>query len=248
MRRKMFVMPLAAAMVLSAVPAFASEGTSSAAEETVEETSEASSTEESESEGVGDVLANLEGTYEELFPVIADAKYEAFWHGLCAQYGDEENAQLYSDMLKGSTTALIYGAEAVDTYAENPDDTAFDCYFLHGVAQFTVEGNTITGTDADGEEVFSHTYTYVGDAEDGSFAIYKSDDENSGDFTYFAFAADTPDTTYHIEFRYGYTEYKINSFYDGDYAYWMASGIKTDASEDVISDCVELFCSENLAE
>lgn len=47
---------------------------------------------------------------------------------------------------------------------------------------------------------------------------------------------------------YGYTEYKINSFYDGDYAYWMASGIKTDASEDVISDCVELFCSENLAE
>ena len=158
MRRKMFVMPLAAAMVLSAVPAFASEGTSSA-EETVEETSEASSAEESESEGVGDVLANLEGTYEELFPVIADAKYDDLWLGFCAQYGDEENAQLYSDMLKGSTTALIYGAEAVDTYAENPDDTAFDCYFLHGVAQFTVEGNTITGTDADGEEVFSHTYS-----------------------------------------------------------------------------------------
>ena len=129
MRRKMFVMPLAAAMVLSAVPAFASEGTSSA-EETVEETSEASSTEESESEGVGDVLANLEGTYEELFPVIADAKYDDLWLGFCAQYGDEENAQLYSDMLKGSTTALIYGAEAVDTYAENPDDTAFDCYFF----------------------------------------------------------------------------------------------------------------------
>lgn len=107
MRRKMFVMPLAAAMVLSAVPAFASEGTSSAAEETVEETSEASSTEESESEGVGDVLANLEGTYEELFPVIADAKYDDLWLGFCAQCGDEENAQLYSDMLKGSTTALI---------------------------------------------------------------------------------------------------------------------------------------------
>ena len=94
--------------------------------------------------GGGDVLANLEGTYEELFPVIADAKYDDLWLGFCAQYGDEENAQLYSDMLKGSTTALIYGAEAVDTYAENPDDTAFDCYFLHGVAQFTVEGNTIT--------------------------------------------------------------------------------------------------------
>ena len=77
----MFVMPLAAAMVLSAVPAFASEGTSSAAEETVEETSEASSAEESESEGVGDVLANLEGTYEELFPVIADAKYDDLWLG-----------------------------------------------------------------------------------------------------------------------------------------------------------------------
>ena len=166
-------MPLAAAMVLSAVPAFASEGTSSA-EETVEETSEASSAEESESEGVGDVLANLEGTYEELFPVIADAKYDDLWLGFCAQYGDEENAQLYSDMLKGSTTALIYGAEAVDTYAENPDDTAFDCYFLHGVAQFTVEGNTITGTDADGEEVFSHTYTYVGDAEDGSLQFIRA--------------------------------------------------------------------------
>ena len=45
MRRKMFVMPLAAAMVLSAVPAFASEGTSSAAEETVEEAEEAETSE-----------------------------------------------------------------------------------------------------------------------------------------------------------------------------------------------------------
>ena len=44
MRRKMFVMPLAAAMVLSAVPAFASEGTSSA-EETVEEAEEAETSE-----------------------------------------------------------------------------------------------------------------------------------------------------------------------------------------------------------
>ena len=48
----------------------------------------------------------VEGTYEELFPVIADAKYDDLWLGFCAQYGDEENAQLYSDMLKGSTTAF----------------------------------------------------------------------------------------------------------------------------------------------
>ena len=35
---------------------------------------------------------------------------------------------------------------------------SFNCYFLGGVDKFVMDGHTITGLDAQGQEVFSHTY------------------------------------------------------------------------------------------
>ena len=37
---------------------------------------------------------------------------------------------------------------------------------------------------------------------ENSFLFYQSEDADSGEFTYFAFAPDTMETTYHLEFRY----------------------------------------------
>ena len=71
--------------------------------------------------------------------------------------------------------------------------------------------------------------------------IYESDDADSGEFTYFCMAPDTMATTWHIEFRYG-------SDLDALKQYWLASGISVDYTADDVSNCIELFCTENLSE
>lgn len=57
--------------------------------------------------------------------------------------------------------------------------------------------------DEEGNDVFSHSYHYVGMEETRGLYIYESDDADSGEFTYFCIAPDTMKTTWHIEFRYG---------------------------------------------
>ena len=70
----------------------------------------------------------------------------------------EDNAESATDMLLGMCMAEPYGEEAVEKYAADPDSTAFNCYFLGGVEKFVMSGDTITGLDAQGQEVFAHTY------------------------------------------------------------------------------------------
>ncbi|MDD2958338.1 MAG: hypothetical protein PHE06_05020 [Lachnospiraceae bacterium] len=196
------------------------------------------------------LLADLKGTYEELFKVNLDEKYAQMWIDHCAAVIGEEDAQAAADMLRASISGEIYGQEAVDAYTANPDSTAFDCYFIQDVAQFTFDGNQISGTDADGKEVFSHTYSYVGMDETSGFgfAEFKSDDADAGEFTYILLAPDTPATTYHIEFRYGSDLDALTQLYTGDYAYWMAAGILADADDEMVEAGINLFCTENLAE
>ena len=79
---------------------------------------------------------------------------------------------------------------------------AFNCYFLGGIDKFVMDGHTITGLDEQGQEVFSHTYQLLDEENENGFIFYQSEDENSGEFTYFAFSPDTMETTYHLEFRY----------------------------------------------
>ena len=80
------------------------------------------------------------------------------------------------------------------------------------------------------------------------FSKFESDDEDSGEYTYFFFRGDTPETTWHTEFRYG-SDAKALLFMDtGAYAYWMAAGIPTNYDDDMVKNAIHLFCTENLSE
>lgn len=140
----------------------------------------------------------------------------------------------------------IYGEEAVSRYAEYPDETAYDCGFTSELSTLTVDGMTISGKDSTGNELFSHTYHYIGMEDVRGLYEYESDDANSGEFTYFYFAPDTPQETYHIEFRYGSDKEELDMYDTGRYAYWLPSGISTGYDQKMVEDCIQLFCAENL--
>jgi hypothetical protein len=76
--------------------------------------------------------------------------------------------------------------------------------------------------------------------------VYKTDDKNAGEFTYFLLCPDTPDATYHIEFRYGSDLNALLKVMDGSYAYWLAAGIPINSSEEFVKSCIALFVEENL--
>ena len=147
-------------------------------------------------------------------------------------------------MLSGT----IYGEEAVEAYKDG--DGVYDCSFKEGVNKLEFNGSdsVIKGYDSEGKEIFSHTYHYVGIEEVRGLYEFKSDDADSGEFTYFCIAPDTNDTTYHIELRYGSDLEALGKYDEGDYAYWLGSGISTDYDQTMVENCIELFCKENLSE
>ena len=192
------------------------------------------------------LLLDLKGTYEELWPVVLADEYQPYWLEVSTGIVGEENAQSAVDMMQGMVTATIYGEEAAEAYKDGGG--AYDCSFLQGVAQFEFDGTAIKGYDESGNEVFSHTYHYVGMEEIRGLYEYESDDKDSGEFTYFCLAPDTSETTYHIEFRYGSNLEDLGKYDDGPYAYWLASGISVDWDEEMAKNSIELFCTENLSE
>lgn len=145
-----------------------------------------------------DYLTTISGTYVELFPELSKADYRSIWHDATAPLVGEDNADAATDKLLGMCTAKIYGADAAEKYAADPDSMAFDCYFLGGVSKFVMDGHKITGLDTQGKKVFSHTYRKLDKENENGFIFYQSEDENSGEFTYFAFSPDTMATTYHL--------------------------------------------------
>ena len=52
----------------------------------------------------------------------------------------------------------------------------------------------------------------------------------------------------HIELRYGSDLEALGKYDEGDYAYWLGSGISTDYDQTMVENCIELFCKENLSE
>ena len=194
-----------------------------------------------------DYLTTISGTYVELFPELAKDKYRELWYEAAAPMVGEENAPAATDMLLGMCMAEIYGDEAAQAYAADPDSMAFDCYFLGGVDKFVMDGHTITGLDADGKQVFSHTYKLMDMENENGFIFYQSEDKDSGQFTYFAFSPDTMETTYHLEFRYAENTDDLQSWFEGSYAYWNAAGIAEDYSQETMKNCINLFAEENLA-
>lgn len=149
-----------------------------------------------------DYLTGIGGTYVELFPELSKSEYRNIWIDATAPLVGAENAEATTDLLLGMCMAEPYGPEAAEKYEADPDSMAFNCYFLGGIDKFVMDGHTITGLDAQGQEVFSHTYKLLDEENENGFIFYQSEDENSGEFTYFAFSPDTMETTYHLEFRY----------------------------------------------
>ena len=169
--------------------------------------------------------------------------------GVFTKYISDGSYQMIADMMRASTTAEIYGPEAVEAYAADPESMRFDCYFTEGVSRFVFDGNTVTGLDEAGNEVFSHSYTYVQELPEAiSCYAYKTDDADAGEFTYICLSPDTPATTWHIEFRYGDDLEALGQMYEGKYAFWQAAGMLEDADEEMIDNCIELFCTENASE
>ncbi len=210
--------------------------------------SEDTSSEDENEAAAKQLMMDLTGTYQELWPVILDAEYEQTWLDDCAALVGEDNAQAAFDKLSSMVTGELYGEDAVTAYADG--NGVYDCAFTQDVKTFEFDGatSTIKGYDADGNELFSHTYHYVGMEEIRGLYEYESDDADSGEFTYFCMAPDTNTTTYHIEFRYGSDLTALGQYDAGDYAYWLASGISTDYDQTMIENCIELFCTENLSE
>ena len=80
------------------------------------------------------------------------------------------------------------------------------------------------------------------------FLFYESEDADSGMFTYFAFSPDTPESTYHLEFRYAEDLSDLQSWFEGNYAYWNAAAIAVDYDQETMKNVIELFVTENLTE
>lgn len=194
------------------------------------------------------LLVDLTGRHQELWPVILDSTYESLWLDNCKALVGEENAQAAYEKLASMVTGTIYGEAAVKAYADGGG--VYDCSFTEGLSTLEFDGttSTIKGYDAARKELFSHTYHYIGMEEVRGLYEYESDDTNSGEFTYFCIAPDTSATTYHIEFRYGSDLNMLGQYSEGNYAYWLASGISTDYDQKMIENCIELFCTENLSE
>ena len=197
------------------------------------------------------LLDAVKGTYEPLFPVITDAKYDEIWLAPCVEALGEENGPMAAELLKAACNGTLYGQEAVDAFGDGSNGAQFDCLFINGVSTITFDGAAISGADENGNTVFSHAYAYAGQLSLGGMMegyLYETADENAGEFKYFYMMPDTPATTYHLEFRYGSNIDDLAKYNEGPYAYWLAAGFPVDADEEMIHNVITLFCEENLAE
>jgi hypothetical protein len=255
-RRKFASLFLALALVLSLLDGCGNTSNSTSETQqpasTVTDESAASVDTEQESEvdenqaAAEQLLLDLEGTYQELWPVVLADEYHQVWLDASAELVGEGNAEAAVEKMTSMVTGTVTGEEAVEAYKDG--NMAYCCDFLQNVEQFTFDGTTISGVDASGNELFSHSYHYVGMEEIRGLYIYESDDADSGEFTYFCMAPDTMETTQHIEFRYGSDLDALGQYDAGDYAYWLASGISVDYTEEDVQNCITLFCTENLSE
>lgn len=197
-----------------------------------------------------ELLENIKGTYEPLFPVITKPEYDQLWLDPCMAIVGEEAAPQAAEMLKAACNGTIYGQEAIEAFGDGSNGAQFDCLFIGGVSTITFDGATISGADESGNQVFSHEYAYTGKLVLGGMMegyLYETADENAGEFKYFYMMPDTPATTFHLEFRYGSNVDDLTKYNEGPYAYWLAAGFPVDADEEMIKNVITLFCEENLA-
>ena len=196
-------------------------------------------------------FTSVQGTYDELFAVINQDKYNQKWIDAVKAAGvkDEDiDATVYT--LKNSCVGTVYGEVAVAKYS-SAAEYQFDCFFINGVKKITFNGSRIYGTDAKASKVFDHEYFVAGDFSIAGMmngTLYETKDADAGEFKYFFMLPDTPATTYHTEFRYGSDKEALSKYNEGPYAYWLAAGIQENADEATITNVIKLFCDESFAE
>ena len=197
------------------------------------------------------LLEDVSGTYDALFPVITSPDYDQIWLDSCAAVLGDEAAPAAVEALKAACNGTIYGQDAIDAYGDGSNGAQFDCLFINGPAQIMFEGKKISGLDETGATIFSHEYSFVEPASIAGMMngyLYRTEDADAGEFEYFFLLPDTPDTTFHTEFRYGSDPEALMLYNDGPYAYWLAAGIPADRDEQMVQNVIDLFCTENLAE
>ena len=245
-QRRLASLLLSFALVLTLLPGCGKTNSStSETQQSISSSVQSSVTDENQA-AAEQLLTDLKGTYQELWPVVLDDEYHQLWLDDSTKLVGEENAEAAVEKISSMVTGTVTGEDAVEAYKDG--NMAYDCEFQQGVAQFTFDGTTISGTDENGKELFRHSYHYIGMEEIRGLYIYESDDADSGEFTYFCIAPDTMATTWHIEFRYGSDLDALKQYDAGDYAYWLAAGISVDCTTDDIENCIQLFCTENLSE
>lgn len=76
------------------------------------------------------LLTDLTGSYQELWPVILDDQYTQTWLDDCKELVGEENAQAAYEKLASMVTGEVYGEDAVKAYADGGG--AYYCAFTEG--------------------------------------------------------------------------------------------------------------------
>ena len=198
-------------------------------------------------EAQDEFLSEIQGSFIELFPELSKEEYHDAWVEAVEPLVGEDAAEDTIAYLLNVCMGSLYGEEAIAKYETDPESMQFNCYYIGGVAMMTVEGNTITGVDADGNVVFSHSYSPVDLENENGFLFYQSDDADAGQFTYFAFSPDTMEETFHLEFRYAEDLDDLQSWFEGSYAYWNVGAIAKDYTEEEILNAINLFATENLS-
>lgn len=197
------------------------------------------------------ILADIAGSskngraYISLNNVWFQEKYQDLWRDYCTAVLGKSAAEDTVKALQASVSSKQYGPEY-----KGPNF----CCDLIADAETIIFGpkNQITVKNNTGKVISEHTYRYFGTDTIGTAPIafdcdiYMTDDENAGEFKYFLFREDTPETTYHIEFRYGNDLTELKKSVDGKYAYWLAAGILQDADDAMIENGIALFCLENM--
>lgn len=202
-------------------------------------------------EAAGQLMKGIKGTYVELFSekTLLDSKWDSLWVAECEKAAGVESSEMTASMLKLSMSGNLIGEAATKQFGDGTDGWKngfqFNCDFRGGVEKFVIDGKGhITGLDTEGNKIFAHKYSFVEYNKELDFTIFKSNDSNNDEFSYFAFRSDTPATTHHIEFRYGSDPESLNMFCTGKYAYWMAAGV-LEGKESDLAESIRLFVAEN---
>lgn len=203
-------------------------------------------------------------TYKGLFaPTILKSDCDSIWLKYITPLIGSEKAEETAKMLKASISGPTYGknlsaeqkAAGLFNCELHPEDTRLTFAVTDGKYTLSDGTNTYTyeylGISHMGQNDDWHAFfpNQVPEGETRSFdcAVYKAKEEKAGEYKYVLLCPDTPEETYHIEFRYGSNINDLQSALNGEYAFWLAAGIPSDADSTMIENVIKLFVEENLS-